>query len=264
VAAVPTEVVPPNRIRPTSPSASEKPPAPPAPAPVDPIPFAKRAIADCRARFAEVQDYTCTFLKRERLHGRLGGYHIMAMKARTQPFSIYFKFQQPNTGREAIYVAGRNGGHVVAHDVGIGKVLAGTLELDPKGSRALEDNRHPITDAGIGHMIETVYERWTAEMKQGETQVVVHTNAHVGARACTMIESTHPQHLPRYMFYRVKVYIDQEVGLPIRFEAYNWPKRPGQAPELMEEYTYMNLHLNAGLRDSDFDPSNAQYSFGRF
>jgi Protein of unknown function (DUF1571) len=230
----------------------------------DPIAFAKQSIADCRARYIHVQDYTCTFYKRERITGRLSDYHIMAMKARARPLSIYFKFQQPNAGREAIYVAGQHGGHILAHDVGIGKLVAGTLVLDPHGSRAMEGCLHPVTDAGIGNLIDTVYERWNAEMKPGETQVAVHLNAHVGARACTLIESTHPQRNPRYLFYRAKVYIDHEHGLPIRFEAYDWPRRPGAAPELVEEYTYLNLLLNPGLSERDFDPANKQYSFGRF
>jgi Protein of unknown function (DUF1571) len=33
---------------------------------------------------------------------------------------------------------------------------------------------------------------------------------------------------------------------------------------LSEEYSYMQLKLNVGLRDIDFDVTNSQYSFGRF
>jgi hypothetical protein len=58
--------------------------------------------------------------------------------------------------------------------------------------------------------------------------------------------------------------IDKELNLPIRFEAYDWPARPGHEPLLMEEYTYSNLRLNVGLKERDFDPNNTQYSYGRF
>ena len=51
----------------------------------DPIAQAKQAIADCRDRYAQVRDYTCTFVKRERIDGRLTPQHIMIMKARTEP-----------------------------------------------------------------------------------------------------------------------------------------------------------------------------------
>ena len=230
----------------------------------DPIARAKRTIAEARQRFSQVRDYTCTFFKRERIGGRMTPQYVMKMKARTRPLSIYFLFVRPNAGREAIWVAGRNGGRAVVHDVGLGKLLAGTLELDPRSDRAMEDNRHPITEAGLGHLIDTVYERWNAEMKPGETKVTIVPNTRIGERVCTMIESLHPQRHPSYMFHKVKLYFDQEHGLPIRFEAYDWPRRPGLAAELVEEYTYHNLRLNPGLSEQDFDPSNPQYSFGRF
>lgn len=230
----------------------------------DPIARAKRTIAESRQRYAQVRDYSCTFFKRERIGGRMTPQYVMQMKARTQPQSIYFKFVRPHAGREAIFVAGRNSNRVVVHDVGIGKLLAGTLELDPRGDRAMEDNRHPVTEAGLGHLIETVYERWNAEMKAGETKVVIVPNTRVGDRLCTMIESMHPQRAPQYMFHKVKLYVDHENGLPIRFEAYDWPRRAGAPAELLEEYTYHNLRINPGLSQHEFDPSNAQYSFGRF
>ena len=86
----------------------------------------------------------------------------------------------------------------------------------------------------------------------------------VGSRPCTMIESTHPHRLPRLLFYRVRVYIDRDLGLPVRFEAYDWPANPQATPELMEEYTYTDIKLNVGLSDGDFDVSNKTYAFGRF
>ena len=230
----------------------------------DSIAQAKRAIAECKARYAHVRDYTCVFHKRELIGGRLTAPHIMVMKVRTQPMSIYFKFQKPNRGREAIYVAGRHNGRVVAHDVGLGKLFAGTMHLDPKGSMAMEENRHPITEAGIAALIDTIAKHWSIELTPEESRVTFHPNVAVSSHPCTMIESVHPQKHPHFLYHIVKLYIDHEHGLPIRFEAYDWPKHSGAGPELVEEYTYLNLRTNVGLRDEDFDPANSQYSFGRF
>jgi hypothetical protein len=232
--------------------------------PADPVTRAKKAIADCQERFRYVHDYTCTFVKRERIDGRLTPQHIMTMKARTSPKSVYFKFHQPNQGREAIYVQGRNRDRIVAHDVGVTKFVAGTMHLDPHGSMAMEDNRHPVTEAGIGALIDTVDRHWAVELTPGESVLTFHDSARVGNRPCTLIESVHPQRASNFLFHKVKLYIDQEHWLPIRFEAYDWPRHPGAAPELVEEYSYLDLRLNVGLRDQDFDPTNRQYSFGRF
>jgi hypothetical protein len=231
--------------------------------PETPIQRANRIVAECQDRYQSVSDYTCTFLKRERISGKLIPAHIMAMKVRTKPQSIYLRFQQPARGREAIYIAGRHGGKVLAHDVGFNKLLAGTLALEPTSSRAMAECRHPITEAGIGPLLETISRRWALELNPNES-VVNFENMLVGEQHCLMIETTHPRQHASFLFYRVRLYIDKELGLPIRFEAYDWPKRKGADPELAEEYTYSDLKLNVGLSDVDFDVANGAYSFGRF
>jgi hypothetical protein len=231
----------------------------------EPMARARRMIADCEERYRGLRDYTCTFYKRERIDGRLTPQHVMSMKVRTAPMSIYVKLARPKTGREAIWVAGRNQGKALVHDVGIGKFLAGTVHVDPHSSLAMEDCRHPITEAGIGNLIRTVSYHWERELTPGsDTRVTINPDMRVGDRACTMIETTHPKHDPSYKFHSVKLYIDRELGLPIRIESYDWPHHLGVAPELVEEYTYAQLRLNVGLSERDFDPANDQYSFGRF
>ncbi len=188
----------------------------------------------------------------------------MAMKVRTKPQSIYLRFQQPAKGREAIYIAGRHGGKVLAHDVGFNKLLAGTLHLDPTSVRAMEDCRHPITEAGIGPLLETVSKRWAIELNPSET-VVNFQDMLVGEQHCLMIETTHPEKqrgLP--VLQGAAVHQTRNLGFPIRFEAYDWPKHKRAEPELAEEYTYSDLKLNVGLTELDFDVANAAYSFGRF
>jgi hypothetical protein len=231
---------------------------------VDPIARARAAIADCKKQYLKVQDYTCTFFKRERIDGNLYTQHIMSMKARTKPDSLYFKFIQPNSGREAIFIHGKNNNKIVAHDVGLGRFVAGTMHLDPKGDMAMEENRHPVTEAGLGSMIDLVKNRWDKELHPGESILLFHPQAAVGDRPCLMIESIHPRKTEEFLFHKVKLYIDRDLNLPIRFEAYDWPKHDGAEPELLEEYTYVNLKTNVGLKDKDFDPTNSQYSYGRF
>jgi hypothetical protein len=242
------------------------PPADGAGAALSPIRRALQVVDECQARYDAVRDYVCTFTKRERVHGRLSVPHVMTMKVRTQPRSIYLKFRQPRprAGREAIYIEGRNDGKVLAHDVGLGRLIAGTLCLDPNGSRAMEECRHPITHAGIGPLLETLEERWSTELDPTESVVEIRDGLTLGSRTCTLISTTHPREDPDFMFYQVRVYIDRELGLPIHFEAFDWPDSPVAAPELVEEYTYTDLKLNVGLSDADFDVTNADYAFGRF
>jgi hypothetical protein len=233
---------------------------------IDPAPVERaiRTIAECQARYQSVRDYTCILYKRERISGRMGPTHIMSMKVRTNPQSVYLKFRQPAQGREAIYIAGRNGGKLLAHDVGLNKLLAGTLELEPTSARAMEECRHPITEAGIGPLLDTLAKRWALELDPDESTIRFQSDLQVGKAHCSMIESIHPHRRPHFMYPKVRVFIDDELGLPIRFEAYDWPKRSQHEPELAEEYTYSDLRLNVGLKEIDFDVANSAYSFGRF
>jgi Protein of unknown function (DUF1571) len=229
-----------------------------------PVARAQQAIAECQKKYADVSDYTCTFVKRERVDGKLHAQHVMKMKARTRPKSIYFKFQTPNKGREAIYVAGRHNDKVVAHDVGLGRLIAGTMNLDPHGSTAMQANRHPVTEAGVGALIDNIVHYWALELTPQESVITFNPDMMIGPRRCTMIESVHPEREDRFLFHKVRLFIDHEQGLPIRFEAYDWPKHSGATPELVEEYSYLDLKLNVGLSEHDFDPANKSYSFGRF
>ncbi len=225
---------------------------------------AKQMMTACRASYDAVKDYTCTFYKREQIGGVLSDTQVMALKARTHPLSFYIRCVNPRKGREAIWIKGRNDGKVVAHDAGFVKVLAGTMRLDPKSGVAMEDNRHPISEAGLGNMIDSVRHHWEIELKPGITRVAFHPHMKVGDRVCTMIETTHPDRDGAYVFHRVRLYIDDQLHLPIRIEGYDWPKHVGGDPELVEEYTYANLKINPGLSEKDFDPANPTYSYGRF
>ena len=225
---------------------------------LSPIDRALRTIADCQARYQTIEDYTCTFYKRERIEGRMTPQHIMSMKVRTKPQSIYFKFQQPAQGREAIYIAGRHGGKVLAHDVGLNKLLGrhaparadfvsghgGLPASDHRGGHR-SPPRHP--GETMGRRAESGRIEGDLQRRHGRGPESMHHDRidppqPTAASSCTI---------------KVRVFIDQELGLPIRFEAYDWPKRPKAEPELLEEYTYTHLKLNVGLRDIDFDVSNS-------
>jgi outer membrane lipoprotein-sorting protein len=54
--------------------------------------------------------------------------------------------------------------------------------------------------------------------------------------------------------------LDTERLIPLRYAAYLWPEKDGE-PVLEEEYTYLNVQLNVGLTDADFDPENENYHF---
>jgi len=228
------------------------------------IPAIQRAKAALKNIDANIADYSCTLVKRERVDGKLIGPEYMFTKVRHKPFSVYMFFVGPQSlkGQEALYVAGANDGKMVAHAGGVGIFLP-TLNLNPKGSLAMRGNRYPITEIGIRTLCVRLIEIAENDAKFGECTVNWFKDAKVDGRLCTCIQVVHPVRRKNFSFNVARVYIDDERNIPIRYEAYDWPERTGDRPVLIEEYTYTNIKLNQRFTDADFDKNNADYNFKR-
>ncbi len=57
-------------------------------------------------------------------------------------------------------------------------------------------------------------------------------------------------------FHLARIYVDDKLQVPVRYEAYDWPETEGGSPLLMEEYTFLDLKLNVGLSQADFRRAN--------
>lgn len=216
---------------------------------------------ECQAAYAEVTDYTALFVKQERIDGKLSEPHYIDLKFRREPFSVYLRWRQPNSGREVIYVDGHYEGKLIAHETGLKDAVAGTVELDPRSRRAMKNSRYPITNAGLGNMIDEMISTWTRERRYGEINVKILEGYKVDGRECTGIQIYHPTPRREFRFCLARIFIDNELKLPVRYEGYDWPRRRGGKPELVEAYTYTRLKINPGLSARDFDTRNPQYSF---
>jgi hypothetical protein len=231
----------------------------PTPAPQQPVaaPLDEplRILYEARQAYQGVRDYTCLFVKRERLKGQLQPENVMTMKVRTQPFAVYLRWQGPKNleGQQACYVTGKNNGMMRAQSVGL-LGMVGWVSLDPKDPRALENSRHAITEAGIGNLLARYIERLEIERKTGRTVVKV-GEYEFNKRRCIRIETIHPDGKPgEFYSYRGVLYIDKELKLPVRVEAYDWPRQGGTPDgDLIECFSYVNLKLNAGVPDETFN-----------
>lgn len=228
-------------------------PTPPAVSPMDePL----RLVHLARQSYQQVRDYSCIMVKRETMKGQMQPEHIIAMKLRNQPFSVYLKWLSPKTmeGQEGCYVAGKNNGMMRVKPAGVLGVV-GFVSLDLKDPRVAENSRHSITDAGIGNMINRLVKGWELEKQQNNHTLVGVAEYEFAKRPCTRVEICRPQSKPgQFYSYRYIIYFDKEFHLPVRAEAYDWPQPGGNpAGELMECYSYLNLKFNTGLSDLDFN-----------
>lgn len=225
----------------------------------DILAWAEEALEKAR----DIEDYTCTFWKRERVGGELLPHEQIFLKVRHHPFSVYMRFDGPASlrGQEVIFVDGQNDAKLLAIGAGFRGRAAGTLRLHPEGHMAMLGNRYPITEVGFVRMIERLINIGRRDTQYGECEVKEFRQAKVAGQACTCVQVVHPVPRRQFLFHVARVYIDHRLGLPMRFEAYAWPEKTGGSPVLLEEYTLSDVKLNAGLSDWDFSPDNPSYRF---
>jgi len=214
-------------------------------------------------KIEKINDYSATLVKREEIKGELREHEFMFVKVRHNPFSVYMRFLGPAElkGQEVIYVEGLNDGKMWAHGTGLKKKMFGTVSLKPDGLVAMQNQRYPLTELGILNLVRRLVEVAEHDATKGECEVKFYKGAKIEDRVCTCIQVIHPVPRRDFLFHKARIFVDDELNMPIRYESYSWPKKAGQKPGLMEEYTYMNLKLNNGFTDADFDIRNPNYDF---
>ena len=233
-----------------------------------PLDAALQIAYDAQEKVKEnLHDYTATLIKRERINGKLTEYEQIFVKIRNGrqtsngriPFSIYMKFLGPSAGREVIWVDGVNQNKLVAHEGGRLNLIS--VQLVPDGSMAMRGNRYPVYEAGIENLVAKLIEKGERDRAAGPCQVKFYKGTKIAKRPCTMLQVVHTEKKHPYDFHVARVFIDDELQLPVRYAAYSWPSTPGGSPILEEEYTYTNIKTNVGLTDKDFNPHNAKYNY---
>lgn len=220
------------------------------------------AIRYAKSSVKKVEDlpgYTARFFKRE-VVGTTTVSHEMRMKIRHEPFSVYLYYEKPHKGREVLYVKGQNNGKLIAHEAGL-LAIAGSMELAPTDGLAMNENRYPITMAGIVNIVNEVIKTWEDEAKYQGTEVKYFKDAKLGKMNCRVIESVHPKPFRQFKNHKIRLWVDSETGYPVRVQTFGFPKRPGKQPPVLEDYTFTDVNADVRLTDADFDRNNKKYSF---
>ncbi len=215
---------------------------------------------------ANVRDYACRLVKRERINGKLQAHQFAHMKVRceqsyedgsAQPLSVFMQFVAPKTikDRRVLYVANQNDGQVLVRKGGsLMKHIK--LKVDPFGPQSLSESRKPITDIGLDKILDQVAQQAKTDIDRdptaANTQVSYIRNEVVNNRPCSQIRIVHPQPGNGLESHITSLYLDDELQVPVRFVVSGWPDREGDEPPVNEEYNYIDLRLNVGLTDADF------------
>jgi outer membrane lipoprotein-sorting protein len=213
-----------------------------------------RLLEEMKQAYARVDHYTATFLIQERVDGELGPKQRLVLKFK-KPFKVYLRWLEgKNAGRQALYPAGPDDNELwVRVPMPVGAV---TVSLDPQSPRARKGSRHAITDIGIGRLLDFINDNASRGLQRGEVAL------EDGGQRTIFERPTHRYtlHFPAdpakgYYCMTALIDVDREHRLPIYAEIFDWNR------QLVERYGYLDLRLNPGLTDEDFDPNNPAYGF---
>lgn len=238
--------------------AAAQPPANPAPTKsTDPLRAADplgAVLADAKAAFATVRDYTCTFTRQERVTGVLGEEQVGELKARTSPVSIAVRLARPVavTGLSAVYVAGKRADQMKVRNPGL-KNLSGFTLVSLDAPNAFPAGRHPVTGYGVAAVLDRLAHVAAVEKALNNQVEVYATEYRFDNKPVTRYEIlTRRPHTHRYA-HKTLVYVDAATKLPVRWEAHDAPRPGTTTGDLLEAHSYTDLKLNVGVGDAAFE-----------
>lgn len=224
-----------------------------------------KALIEAQSRLSHIAGYSAIFRKQERIDGTLGEEQCMEMKIRNSPFAVYVKYLKPQAGKEVVYAEGRYDNKLIAHAGGLTRFLLPRVALPPTHALALSDNRHPITEAGLGHLVETLISFRKLDLTDAEAVTVLDRIQTCDGRDVLRSIHEHPNQDSSRPYARVVVLYDPDTFVPIEISNYDWPQA-NQTGDLLlaERYSYDQLHFDLQFSDLDFDPANPAYAFQRY
>jgi hypothetical protein len=207
-------------------------------------------------QYGKVREYRCAFEKRQRIGGRLQDAQRMLLKFR-KPMDVYMKWlSKQHEGQEMLYSPSRYGPRALVRAGGWKGMVSPVIHIDVDGYWVMRDNIHPINHTGVGYFLELFMQNARRAREEKASAVIDRGTETVSRRRTRVLESLLPADRSKgYYCYRCMVWFDEENGLPVKIQIYDWDDN------LSEEYLYENLELNPGFTDKDFDRHNPKYHF---
>lgn len=207
------------------------------------------ALKKTHEKLRRMSDYSASFRLRERVGGELTDEQQVVLRVRHQPFSVHMKWI--DEGREAVYVEGRNDNKLVVKPGGLA-ALVGTVELDPEGETAMEEARHPITEAGMLALIEKLINYQKPLIKDGEGVRCEKKRERCEGEDCDCYVLSYADASVCDGYAKTTLHISRESGLLVSITNYGFDKSASSGTALIEHYVYTDVQPDVGFGDDDF------------
>ncbi|HUS92923.1 MAG TPA: DUF1571 domain-containing protein [Phycisphaerae bacterium] len=208
-------------------------------------------LEQCRTHVREnYRDYTCTFIKQERLKGALGEEQEIRVKFLASPFSVVMNWvRNAPIGDQVLYVGGKyNGNMIVRPKGGFLQMLTGGYVLrKPDGPDAMKNTLRPVSMFGFERGLDELVKVYAQARDSGDLKQGFGGFAEVAGRK-TLVLERHLPAKPDYPAWKTLIYIDAEHMVPTCIEGWDWDER------LTSRYVYKDIRFNVGLTEDDFLP----------
>ena len=194
--------------------------------------------------YGRVRDYTSLYEKEERAISNGERQTIRLSFRKPMDIRLDWLNDERKVDQTAIYRQGRNDGKVIARRSGMVGKMAGTMALDPRDRLAMQDSRHPITEVGIGHVINRVSDG----LRSGRLAASPVRAVTLDGRQADQLtlEAVSGDALGVEGARRAVIWIDRGLTLPIQVELI------AANGTLLERHHFTELRIDVGLTDSTF------------
>jgi len=196
------------------------------------------------------RDFTCTFIKQERINGQLRPEQHIAVKFLERPFSVAMRWtRNAPIGDRVLYVQGRYNGQMLVRPKAklLRALVGGAARRDPEGRDVMANTLRPVTMFGFGRLMDSLLEVYELAASRGELVCRFLGYREMDGRRVLVLERVLPARKD-YPAKRTVWYLDVERLVPLGLEGYDWD---GQ---LVCSYAYKDVKFNVGLDEEDFTP----------
>ena len=184
-------------------------------------------------------DYTCTFIKQERINGTVGKQQEIFVKFLDSPYSVAMAWTAKTApiADRVLYVEGKYDGQMLVRPKGFLGVLVGTVARRPDSPEAMRNTLRPVNMFGFERMMKNLLNVYGQARKNGDLKQAFGGYAEVaGRKAVALIRYLPPK--DDYQAHKTVIYIDLEYLLPIGEESYDWDDA------LCYRYFYKDIKFN--------------------
>src|SRR5579875_4143741 len=212
----------------------------------DPIAF----LRECLRRYdREVQGYTATLRKQERIGGHLQRSEVIDVAFREKPFSVLLRWKEGARRAAAVlYVKGENRDQLLVRPAGILSV-AGIVARDPRGEEAKSAGRYPLTEFGIKIGMQRALASWEQAKKDDALHIEFLGTKKVrkaGNRPCWILRRTRYAAPTPEGVTESTLFFDKETWLQVG------TLLKGEGGKVIGEYFFRDIKINPDLPDDTF------------